>query len=145
MGALSKCPSCTHWHGASVTTVGSLSQCLTILTVQKSSLVPGLILLRCSSVPFLHCHWLCSRAQYLPPLPLLGELQRSVRSPLSLHFCRLSSTSLQPLLTECSFVPVTSFQKTSVEVTNANYLKTFVFIYNSGIISEVFCCLFMTS
>jgi len=90
--ALSRC--LLNRHRTSATSLESLSQCLTTLMVNKCFPMPSLILFWCSFVPFPYILPLIprSRAQHLPLLPLLRELQEGhLRSPLSLLFSSLDS------------------------------------------------------
>lgn len=70
--------------GASASSLGSLFQCLIILTVEKQFLMPGLNLPSCSFVSFPCILSLGSRKKRLAPPSLLSLLQRAKRLPICL-------------------------------------------------------------
>lgn len=95
MKALFKCLLNTNRHGAPMTSLGSMFQCLTILSVNFSSLIfPS-----CIFVLFPHISSSVTRQKTSAPpsaLSLLRKFQEVVGSPLSILFSKPSCP--QPLL-----------------------------------------------
>lgn len=105
MRSLSKQLLTTHGHGASTTSLGSLLQCLTTLTVNKCFLM-SCLLCAISILPSAPS----SRAQHSP----LTALQGAVRSALALLFSRQpnapwhSSEDIMPSALSPALLPVSA-------------------------------------
>ena len=117
--------------GASTTSLGSLFQCLTTLSVKKCFLMSSVNLLWHSFEPFPCGLSLDTRKKNSAPpspRPLLRMLWRAMRSPLSLLFSRLNN----PKVLSCSSQDFPSSPFTTFVALLWMHPRTFTSFFNGG-------------